>query len=125
MFLDKINGLISYLDSPSLTGFYKEQKRIYSISSDLSAVSAPDGTGRHWGQATPAPTGPDRHRPIQTGAGPDRTQLAWTGTSLRPVCAGPYRVSNDLCRSMSIVKHRHRPWPRCWCRGEIARNGVS
>ena len=72
MFLDKINGLISYLDSPSLTGFYKEQKRIYSISSDLSAVSAPDGTGRHWGQATPAPTGPDRHRPIQTGAGPGK-----------------------------------------------------
>ena len=42
-----------------------------------------------------APTGTDRFGPA-----PDRPQFAWTGTSLGLVYAGPYRVSNGLCRSM-------------------------
>ena len=53
------------------------------------------GTGTGTNQPRPEPTGTDRSRPA-----PDRPQLAWTGTSLGPVCAGPYRVSNGLYRSM-------------------------
>ena len=52
-------------------------------------------------------TGTNRPRTAPTDS--DRPQLGWTGNSLGPVCAGPYRVSTDLCRSMSIVKHRQRP----------------
>ena len=103
---------------------------IYSVSCGLSAAPAPGGTGRHRSapggtgayrhrhrhRHQPAQTGPDRHQPAPAptgtdrfGPAPDRPQLAWTGTSLGPVCAGPYRVSNGLCRSISKVKHRHRP----------------
>ena len=71
--------------------------------------------------------------------------LRGTGTSLVPVCVGSYQVSNGLCRSMSIVKHRQktvRDWfrpvwisrcrlfpvltcaDRCRCCGETARNAL-
>ena len=85
---------------------------MYSVSCGLSA--APVGTGRHRGQAAPAPTGPDRPRPVPTGTdrfrpASDRPQLAWTGTSLGPICAGPYRVSNGLCRCLTTYIDRHRP----------------
>ena len=44
---------------------------------------------RHRHQPAPAPTGTDRFRPA-----PDRPQLAWTGTSLGPVCAGRFFAKN-------------------------------
>ena len=65
---------------------------LYSVSCGLSAA--------------PAPTGPDRHRHLPA---PDRPQLSWTGTSLGSVCAGPYRLSNGLCRCLAIYIDRHRP----------------
>ena len=64
----------------------------YSVSCGLSAAPGRSGTGTN------------RFRPA-----PDRSQLAWTGTSLGPVCVGRYRVSNDLCRCLTIYIDRHRP----------------
>ena len=51
--------------------------------------------------------GTNRARPIQADTGPDR--IAWTGTSLGLVCAGPYRVSNGLCRCLTIDIVGYRP----------------
>jgi hypothetical protein len=74
-------------------------KRQYSVSCDLSAISAPIGTDRHRYRhlvpvpapvplpapapaplpaPAPAPTGPDRHRPAR--AGTKRHRPAQTGT---------------------------------------------
>ena len=74
-------------------------------------------------------------------------ELAWTGTSLESVFAGPYRFSNGLCQRMPNSNTETDHWrvnidrlqtvagPRklgpvwaSWCeyryRGEIARNAV-
>ena len=58
--------------------------------------------------------GTDRFRPA-----PNRPQLAWAGTSLGPVCDGPYRVSNGLCRSMLI---RAVPVQASWGRSDAGLN---
>ena len=42
------------------------------------------------------------------GTSTDRSQLAWTGTSLRPVCAGPYRLSKGLCRLAPVSRRDHK-----------------
>ena len=82
------------------------------------------------------------NRAISARPAPDRPQRAWAGTSIEPVCAGPYRVSNGLCRCLTFYIDRHsrletRYGPAetgsrlvpvwagwCRCRGETARNAV-
>ena len=65
------------------------------------AASGPTGTGTRTNRPRPAlnDTGTDRFRPA-----PDRSQLACTGTSLGPVCAGPYRLSNGMCGSVPVPR---------------------
>ena len=75
----------------------------FRVSCGLSAAPATVGAKRLLHLHQPAQTGIDRFMPPL-----DRTQLAWTGQSLGPVFAGPYRVSNGLCRCMTIYIDRHR-----------------
>ena len=70
---------------------------------------APDGNGRYRSAPAASGTGNNRPRPAPIPTDSDQPQPAWTGTNLGLVCAGPYRVSNGLCRYLTIDIDQHRP----------------
>ena len=63
-----------------------------------------------------------RHREALTDTGLALTCLDWDQSK---VCAGPYRVSNGLCRSMLSLTPVPASAASCRSRGEIARNAVG
>ena len=58
------------------------------------------------GRKRAAPVSVVRYRFLLAPTDSDRPQLAWTCTTLMPVCAGQYRVSNGLGGSMRFDINR-------------------
>ena len=67
----------------------KDLLKVYSNQNLQRFLRSLRGTGTN--RPRPAPTGPDRHRPIQTGTGP------------APTCLDRHQSRAGLCRSISSL----------------------